>query len=241
MEKPKVSRAWLDDVFKSPPRRNIDRDSKSTTRFPVFCPGQYMPRFAEGLNEFVAMLIQRHLQLLGIVKRFKGQAFALEEIGGPEDRVPDLLVELADESLHVIQCKARRFVTTEVQAKFDQERSLLEAFGFNFHVWTDRDIVGRPTSQSIRLLDRGYQNPPERSVIERIRDDAGTTSTLDKLLLAYGWDDAIGAAAHGAFHFDITKELHEKTTITQHHSIDYARLFFERRPISDGWWSSLST
>lgn len=236
-----VSRAWTDSVFSSSPRRDIDKKSKSTTRFPVFIGDGVPDMYAEGLNEFVALLSIRHLQTLGIVRRFKAQPFALEEIGGPKTRVPDVLVELQDMSLHVVQVKAKRFLTPEVEAAFQDERQILESLGFNYHVWTDRDKTGRPISQSARLLDRGFRNPAPLETFEAIYESATQASRLGELLLEFGWDDTISAAAHQIFHIDITEAIHEESPISARRPAHYESYFFGCRNISHNWWETLST
>lgn len=236
----KVSRPWVDSVFTSPPRRNVNKQSKSTTRYPVRVPAQQVEFYAEGGNEHTAMLVLRHLQQLGLVRRFKGQPFALEEIGGPHDRIPDLLVELPDESLHVIECKSHRFLTDEVKDRFEAERICLNTYDIEFHIWTDRDKVGRPTSQSVRLLDRGFRYPPSPEVMSSIRNRATQVTRLHELLTDFGWDDVMAAAAHCAFHIDIRETIHEETTISPTGPQDYINYFFERRHVPGGWWDSIA-
>lgn len=236
-----VSRSWIESVFTSPPRRDVNKQSKATTRFPVPVPLQNAEMYAEGAHEHTAMLILRHLQQLGHVKRFKGQPLALEEIGGPSNRIPDLLVELPDASLHVIQCKSYRFLTYEVKNRFEEERICLNTYGIQFHIWTDRDKVGRPMSQSVRLLDRGFRYPPGPEVISSIRKLATQVSRLHELLTDFGWDDVMAAAAHCAIHFDIRETIHEETTVSLASPQDYTSYFFARRHVPGGWWDSLAT
>jgi hypothetical protein len=206
------SQGWRDEVFKSPPRRDIDKKSKTTTRIPVWTESGQM--YAEGGNEATALRLLRHLQLLGLVRRFKAQPFCLEEIGGPTGRVPDILVELNHErSLHVVQVKAKRFITDDVQSRFDQEREFLARLGFHFHVWTNRDRLGQPTSMTVQMLDRGYRCPPSDARLNEIGAAAKEATTLAPLLLSFGWDDVIAAAAHCLFHIDCTEEIHENTPV----------------------------
>jgi hypothetical protein len=218
----------------------VNKQSKATTRFPVPVPLQQVEMYAEGAHEHTAMLILRHLQQLGLVNRFKGQPFALEEISGPNNRIPDLLVELPDASLHVIQCKSHRFLTDEVKNRFEEERICLNAYGIQFHIWTDRNKVGRPMSQSVRLLDRGFRYPPEPEVISSIRNRATQVSRLHELLTDFGWDDVIAAAAHCAIHIDIRETIHEETTASLVGPQDYISYFFARRHVPGGWWDSIA-
>lgn len=237
---PKVSRAWREEVFSSPPRRDIARESKATTRLPVIVPMQGCTFYGDGGNEHVALLLLRHLQSIGIVRRFKSQPFYLEELGGPGKLIPDLLVELHDWSLHVIECKSSRFVTDEVKARFAIEEQCLIDLGFRFHIWTNRDKVGRPISSAVRELDRGFKRPPPHETVNQISSSVCSSTTLGDLLVNFGHDDVIGAAAVCAIHFDLRRELHETSAVTLHPSPEYQDYFFESRHVPDGWWESLS-
>ncbi|MBX9871224.1 MAG: Tn7 transposase TnsA N-terminal domain-containing protein [Burkholderiaceae bacterium] len=237
---PEVSRAWREEVFSSPPRRDIARESKATTRLPVLVPMQGCTFYGDGGNEHVALLLLRHLQAIGIVKRFKSQPFYLEELGGPSKLIPDILVELQDSSLHVIECKSSRFVTDAVKERFALERQCLADLGFRFHIWTNRDKVGQPISSTVRELDRGFKRPPPYETVNRITASVSSRTTLGDLLVNFGHDDVIGAAAVCAIHFDLRRQLHETSAITLLPSAEYQDYFFESRHVPDGWWASLS-
>lgn len=239
-QSPKVSRAWREEVFSSPPRRDIARESKATTRLPVLVPMQGCTFYGDGGNEHVALLLLRHFQSIGIVRRFKSQPFYLEELGGPSKLIPDILVELRDSSLHVIECKSNRFVTDEVKERFALEEQCLVGLGFRFHVWTNRDKVGQPISSTVRELDRGFRRPPSSEIVNRISACVCSKTTLGDLLVDFGHDDVIGAAAVCAIHFDLRRKLHETSAVTLLPSAEYQDHFFESRHVPDGWWASLS-
>jgi hypothetical protein len=235
------SRGWRDAVFDSPPRRCVDTQSKSTTRVPVLTHRGW--QHGEGGHETTALMLLDYLQRFGLVRRFKAQAFDLEEIGGPKDRIPDLLVELeqGQPCLHVLQIKSARFITDEVQQKFEVERTLLEGKGIGFHVWTDRDRVSRHTSQTVRMLHRGHLHPAAGDVVQQARAAAQGATTLAPLLRQFGWDDAISAAALGAFHINALEKIHENAPVYLHFPAHiYADLFACRSNVDD-WWEGLAT
>ena len=237
---PRPSEAWLNAVFSSPPRRDIQRQSKTTTRWPHYseCSGSWM--YGEGANEYTALLMLEYFWRLGIVRRFKPQPFVLSEVGGPEERVPDLLVEMADRSLYVIPVKAKRFVTAEVQEKFDQERMLLEPLGFNYLVWTNRDALERPISHTVRHIDAGYRFKPPVSVINAISIKEKTGSrVLGELLDEFGWDDVISAIAQLKIFVNITKEVNENTNLLPSFPAHEYRGLFTRGNADAGWFESL--
>lgn len=235
------SAAWLSDIFNSPPRRDIPLQSKTTTRVPVQVPLLDRVMYGEGGKEATALLLCKHLHQHGFVLRFKAQAFALEEIGGPRGRIPDLLVELDSEpSLHVVQCKAKRFISPEVQERYDEEKAVLESRGFQFHSWTDRDKLANPTSQSTRLLDRGLQNPLTHARLSEIENKSKQAMWLGELLEQFGWDDTIAAAAYGAFFINVTEKIHEKSPILNQFPREKYQLLFAYRPVPRGFWESLA-
>jgi len=233
------SSAWLNEIFGSPPRRDIEHDSKSTTRVPVRFPSTVM--YGEGGHEGTALHLLNHFLRNGLARRVKAQPFSLDEIGGPRGRVPDILVELdIDPPLHIIQCKSKRFITPEVQQKFDEEKEFLEPRGFKFHCWTDRDKLSSPTSQSVRLLDRGLQLPLTHDRLSEIERAASQATHLGELLDQFGWDDAIGAAANDTFYFDITEKIHEQTPLLSHFPRQKYSLLFEHRSVPRGFWNALA-
>ncbi|MFP8780177.1 hypothetical protein [Hydrogenophaga sp. RWCD_12] len=234
------SLGWRDAIFGSAPRRCVATQSKSTTRLPILTPSGW--QYAEGGHEATALLLLSYLQRFGVVKRFKAQPFSLEEIGGPEDRIPDVLVELAtgESTLHVIQVKSQRFITEEVKERFDIESAFLEQVGIGYHVWTDRGHLSSNTSHTVRMLDRGFRHPASRERIEQVRGFAASQTTLAPLLSEFGWDDAISAASYGAFHINVTEKIHENTPICHcFPSEKYLHLFGGRHAALD-WWESVA-
>ena len=234
------SRAWRDSIFGSAPRRCVAKQSKSTTRIPVRTESGW--QYAEGGHEATALLLLRHLQLFGVVKRFKSQPFSLEELGGPKDRIPDVLVELegGSRTLHIVQIKSKRFISEEVQQRFDVEREFLESKGFGYHLWTDHDRLSRHTSHSVRMLDRGFRHRVSTEVANRIHAAAQDATTLEPLLLEFGWDDTISAASLGVFHLHILEKIHENSPVYLHFPHHLYADLFARRNVAQDWWEGLA-
>lgn len=233
------SRAWLSEIFNSPPRRDIEHRSKSTTRVPIQFPSTVM--YAEGGHEATALHLFNHFLRNGLALRVKPQPLCLDEIGGPTGRIPDILVEMDfDPPLHIIQCKSKRFITPEVQQKLDEEKEFLEPRGFKFHCWTDRDKLSNPTSQSIRLLNRALLLPLTHARLSEIEDVACQASHLGELLDQFGWDDALAAAANGAFYFNIAEKINEQTPLLSRFPRQNYELFFKQRSVRHGFWNALA-
>jgi hypothetical protein len=229
--------AWRRDIFNSPERIDVEKHGKSTTRYPVSVAWSGRIVHASG-HERIALLLLEHLWAEGLVKRWKSQPLNLQEIGGP-CAVPDILVELRSRELHVIEVKAQRFLTTEVQAGFDLQRAFLQGKGFGFHVWTNANVLSSETSHTVSELERGRNYPAEREVVDEIKTAASGCAKLGELTERFGWDDTLSAAAQLAFHFDITKPIHEETHLLRNHSAAYYDHLFARRDAPRSWWDSL--
>lgn len=234
------SEAWRQEVFGSKPRLDIEKTGKSTTRNPVMVGWVGEVQYVSGGHERVAALILEQLWVEGYVRRWKPQPLNLVELGGP-DIIPDFLVELVDRTLHVIEVKAKRFVTSEVDDRFALEEAFLKPKGFGFLLWTNADVLSSSTSHTVAEIERGRRFPAPPEVVSEIGQKAASLQTVGELLDLYSWDDVLSAVAQQAFHIDITKAIHEETPILRNHSSScYGRLF-ARRDAPASWWDSLAT
>ncbi len=196
--KPGPSKARRQEIFDSPERIDVAKRGTTSTRFPVVMEREKRIVYAWGGYERAALLLVEHLWREKLVSRWKSQPFNLAEFDGP-NAVPDLLVELASGELHVIQVRAKRFLTPEVQHKYDVEREFLEPLGFRCHVWTNHDVLAPKTSHTVAELDRGRMFPAPATTIREIAQAAKSAPVLGDLLKKYPWDDVISAASHLAF------------------------------------------
>ena len=234
------SEAWRQEIFSSPPRIDIQKNGKSTTRHPVSVGWTGQDTYVSGGHERVAALLMEALWAVGYVRRWKPQPLNLMEIDGP-DITPDFLCELHDRTLHVIEVKAKRFVSPEIDEKFMLEKALLNPKAINFLLWTNADALSSATSHTVSELERcrRYSSPPE--IVNEIRLKAGSLQTLGQLLEQYSWDDVLSAAAQQAFHFDFTKQIHEKTPLLRNYSHSRYDYLFARRDAAASWWDSLGS
>jgi len=230
--------AWRQDVFRRPECIDVEKCGTTTTRYPVFMERKKRLVIAWGGHMRVAMLLLEHLWREQLVTRWKSLPFDIAELGGPKG-VPDLLVELDSGELHVIQVRAKRFLTEEAQQKYQREREFLEPLGFRFHVWTNKDVLSSRTSHTVAELDRGRMFPAPAVTLEAIRQAALSAKCLGELFDQFGWDDVLSAAALLSFHFDITEPIHENTPILRLHSASHYRHLFETRDAAQAWWDAL--
>lgn len=160
------------------------------------------------------MLLLEALLRQGYVKRYKSQAFLLDEIGGPPKRVPDFLVELWDERVIVIQIKAERFLTDLVKAKLETERLFLLDHGFEFLCWTDKNVLTSSLYKNLLQLDREWRNPMESIVLRELQEFAAGFKTLGDLLGQYTWEEVISAIATQKIFASHLESFDEKTPYT---------------------------
>lgn len=232
------SEAWRREVFNSPPRVDVEATARATTRSPVNAGWSAKEWWANGGHERTAMLMVEHLWVTGHVKRWKPQPLLLTELGGP-NLLPDLLIELQSRELHVVECKAKRFITPEVQQKFDVEREFLEALGISFHVWTNHDWLSSKQSHTAAELERGRTYPASPERLREIGEAASSARCIGDLTDRFGWDDVLSAAAHAQFHFNFLEPVDELTPIHLSPSSRYCDDLFARRHASGSWWHRL--
>lgn len=205
------SRAWLQAVFDSSPRRDVESECKSTTRYPNLSSGSAQELHAEGWYEDRALLLLEEFKREGYVKRYKPQAFLLEEIGGPPKRVPDFLVELWDGRVIVIQVKTERFLSDLVKAKLETERLFLLDHGFEFLCWTDKNVLTNSLYKNLLQLDREWRNPMDSNLLSRLQQFASGSKTLGDLLGPYNWEEVISAIATQKLFVSHLESYDEKT------------------------------
>lgn len=236
------SMAWRREVFESEPVRDVKRITKSTSVVPTNVKSLKRIAYGEGGIEGSALKLIEFLHINGYVSRVKEQAFYMHEIGGPKDHVPDVLVELAaDKSLHIIQCKAKRFMTPEVMGNFQVEKDFVLAKGFKFHIWDDRTILTNDMSNSVRVFERGLGLPISNELLEQIETFSKGAPTFESLLKKYGMDNCQAALARGAFFLNLMKKIDEKSTVTNHFSSSYYQHLFEDRTVPTRWWDTLTS
>lgn len=220
------SQAWLRAVFESPPRRDVNRVCKSTTRYPHFAKCIEQLLYAEGGNENAAMLLFEQLWREGYVSRYKTQPFMLEEIGGPAKRVPDFLVELFDGRIYVVQIKAERFCTDPVKTTLDIDRVFLIDHGFEHLLWTDKSVLSYGLKTNMLRLDLAARHPPEKQILDDMQMAAQQAKTLGDLQPKFDWEEIMAAIATQKIYVPHSESYHEKTPLSLAPSFAEAELLF---------------
>lgn len=238
--------AFVEKTFQCPPVREVKGRSRPTQRYVFQDPIDRELIWAEGGNELTAALILTYLKSQGLVRRFKLQPFRLAEIDETLNGVPDILVELNDFSIYVVEVKAHKFITVEVNEKLQRIKEGLNAQGINYLLWTDTDNFGktnklnRTISENVKTYHRGLAIEIADEVLDSIRKMVhAAPSTLKELHAKYGWDTSIAAWSRGAFDLDIKKQIDENAVLQTTVNRKICDYFFETNEVVGTWWSAL--
>jgi len=241
------SQAWRERIFNLPPCREIKGRSRPTQRFAFESDCNKNILYAEGGNELTAMLLFEHLWRVGYVVRYKPQPLNLLTIGGP-DAIPDFLVELSTDELHIVEVKSGRFVTESVLNRFEMHRSFLKDVGIAHHLWTDTDPrnrtnkLNRETWHAVRHVYRGRSFELDASTRARLEVYRATgIQRLGELMGAnlFSWDQLVAAIHQRILHIDITRAINENTKVLPTISVSYYQYLFKDGDASASWWDSL--
>ena len=135
---------FFENAFATEPVREVKGKSRPTQRFSQKNPLENLKQiWAEGGNEHTAVLLLIHLEVLGIVRRFKLQPFNISDLDETLEGVPDILVEMKNGRFYVIEAKARRYITVEVNEKLNQIDECMKSLGIDYLLWNDKDKYGR--------------------------------------------------------------------------------------------------
>jgi hypothetical protein len=249
-KKEQKNKDWIDGfvekAFGAPEVRAVKGRSRPTQRYVFKDPLNRQLIWAEGGNELNAALVLMYMKSMGMVRRFKLQPFHFKDIDETLSGVPDILVELNDGTIYVIEVKARRYITDEVNEKLQRIKTNLNLLGIHYLLWTDADKFGktnklnRSLSENVRTVHRGRSIEISDEQLKSIEEmvHAGPTCLKD-IHQQYGWDLTTAAWARGAFYIDLQKPIDENSPlkkVTAQKVIDY---FFEKNEVVGTWWSSL--
>ena len=235
-------RNWVDSVFDSLPRRAVEGRSRPTQRYFNFCRSSNQIVYAEGGNEQTALLMLEHFWRINFVRRFKFQPFCLNELNFASRAVPDILVELSDGSLHVIQIKSAKYLTSDVLRELSDIGKIISAHGFSYHTWTDRDKLNRDTWHNARNIGRGCAftvSVQERTLLrEAVKRGPITLKSL-VTSTDFSQDQVFAGLAEAIIHIDITRKIDENSQIHASLPESYYSFLFEKRHGDGGWWHNL--
>jgi len=240
---------YFENAFATKPVRKVKGKSRPTQRYLLINHFENNKEiWAEGGNELTAVLLLMHLQSLGVVRRFKFQPFNFYDLDEALEGVPDILVEMSNGRFYVVEVKARRYITAEVNEKLNQIDESLKSLGIDYLLWTDKDKYGRTNKlnqnvwRNVRTIHRGWLIGISRELVQCIFEKVKSEPiTFSDLFGEFGWDLCIAAWARGAFHLKIQKEFDEKKILSPRYSSLDTAFFFSKNAIVGSWWGSLES
>lgn len=234
------SQEWADGVFSIPPVRNVNGKSRGTALFAS--KHNRKPVYAEGGNENVATYMLEYLQIIGVVSRWKSQPFFWQRAESEKERVPDFLVELQDRTRVVIQVKAERFLTPEVQRSFDDEREKCAGAGMLHIVWTDKaPLNGNARDLFLKIrMARATTVESERLVnlVEFVRK-FGQVSFPDLIEANHAPYLVPVAIRRGELFVNLKEKLDERSIISTSPITDGRGFLLQSGFDAQSWWNSL--
>jgi hypothetical protein len=230
---------WADDVFGSGLVGSGLHRSRMSHRHQMHLNGDYLP--TEGYENLAACILD-FLKKQGTVSRWKAQPFSWLITPDGGWKVPDFLVELqADLLLVVLQIKSKRFLTAEVDAEHQLERSLGEPRGVRHAVWTDE----KPLDTAARNLFfhvRKARNVKATEEVDKLVEEVHRLGRVSALDLAHlGHDPALIplAVSRNAVHIDFMRKLDADTLVCSTPVLDGRELLLGGWNRSTHWWDSL--
>ena len=204
--------------------------------------------FCEGGNEATAALLLEHLTRRGIVRRYKLQPFSLSEIDPSNKGIPDLIVELADRRIIVVEVKARRYLTSDVQDQCEVNKTLLASMGLQYKLWLDKDPLRMADKlnsivwSNVRFLHRGNGQPFDEVKAGWITNQVQKgVCTLGDLMSSgeLDWDSLMAAVARGIIHLNPNEVFDERATLYTTYPARWWQHLFGDGPVLATWWDSL--
>jgi hypothetical protein len=230
---------WLDAVWSSPPVRDLSRLRTFTQRQSTRV--DRVDNWTEG-TEGVAVYALEYLQQIGVVRRFKPQACHIPVPDGSMF-IPDFLVERGwDGAVGVLELKAARYLTPEVQEKFRFRAALCQEHGLFHMVWTDKfPLTPGMKSTLFRIRQaRSVEPPPDEydAFCSFLRERRIITA-LDVARAGHSPSLIPIAVRRGDAHVDFTKAIDEHTLVRTAPVIDGRQFFMGSGFDPEGWWNSL--
>lgn len=242
----RITKNWLNEVFNSPPAREVRGRSRWTHRFALRSDLMQTTHYVEGMWEFHAALVLEHLGRVGCIRRYKPQAFDMALLDGRAKSVPDFLVEDSNGEAVVIEIKTYRYLSPQVLQGLQQNEDVLKRAGIRPLLWTDVDPdqrwnkLTRDTIHTIRHVTRGLGIQLTDTQHQQIRSSVFEDTTFGSLLKSFSWDELTACIAATHLHIDIRGPLNEETRVLKNHPNVVNHHFLGTGDAATKWWDSLS-
>jgi hypothetical protein len=237
------SPAWVEEVFATPPVRQLKGRSKPTQFHQMWSVHLGRHIGAQGRNELNCALMLEHLCNLGLIIRFKEQPFrtSVQEFGA--EIVPDYIAQGNRGELYVIEAKSARYITVEVAATHNRNRDAFRQKGITYLVWSDKNPFTKSVRHALLEMFR-HRLAVIRTQIEELCEalEPLRAQTFEVLFKKNFDRSTIFAAAwNGDVFFDLKQEFGPYTKISLDPISNLKEIVLDARRAGGRWWDTLSS
>ena len=230
---------WIEEVFASPPARDVQGRSRPTTRFHVSAGGN---EAVEGKTASLSRLVLSSAINCGLIKRYKFEPCALCKETHGVDAIPDILFEHADNRRFFVEAKAERHLARP--ADIEKARAVAacaQEAGINYLFWTDLWPLVKPLGRILRSSRRcGTASVPAQQVENLVQRVDRGDAHWDELRDAGIFRDAIlHAFWTGRVHLNLFEDPCDKTIVSSNIATRSFDTLLGAGINSHEWWYDL--
>lgn len=236
------SRPWLDHVFTAEPARKVKGRTRWTHRHATWVGALRRLAYVESRTELIGLLALEYLHRIGQVRRFKEQPFTTTKDEFGCEYTPDFCAEHANGSVYVIEVKAARFITRQVEDELEQRQAQFADQGLQYLLWTDMSPLNTALRHNLLRLRRASTEDIRSSDLDSLVDTLQHSAALPvSTLYQRNFDlDLIACAAwQGRVFYPMHEALDARTRVTVCPSPALAETLFAASPDTESWWNSL--
>lgn len=240
--KPMGDRQWIEYVFGTGPARRTKGRTKHTQHHQKFLPEFGWYEGTQGRREAHGLLALQYLRRLGLIKRFKSQAFKTDQDEFGSEIYPDFALELPNNAICPVEVKNKRFLTRDIQFILDENRKNFANFDLKYIVWTDDRPFRHCTRHHLLNMSKSAGEHIPKDEIDELVALVEEERAVDlAALYDRGFDlSAIYFAAwHGLLFFPLMQPWAPTSQITATRRESLESIFLESKPLLDEWWNSL--
>jgi hypothetical protein len=194
-------------------------------------------------HERVALYVLEHLFLIGFLTSIKSQPFCWLLPGASKLRWPDFLVQARDGRLYLIEVKAHRYITREIEERFERTRRTCAQYGVTLLVWSEQTFLTRPIRNLFTALRRARSTEIDPDVIDELVacvQLAGGQVVLGGLL-DQGQEPAtvLKAVRLNRLHISLSETLHVNSSVSLHPIDDPQVFILDRGYHASSWWRAM--
>ena len=236
------SNAWVEAVYQSGPARETEGRSRPTHRYFGAADTDIDDVVMEGRNEYIAYLLLCVLRNSGIVSRFKGQPFRLDEECHGVYAYPDFMFDLVDGRRFVLEVKSNRFIDEKEKVQLEAVNAAFTDTSINYLLWTDKWPLHRPVIHAMNHLRRAHrQSYPDdhlQSIRQAVQRGPRTMRELRTETPKFHFDEVLAAAYRGRVFLNIFQKIDDYTKVTYAPDLKMIELLFQTRVQGAKGWDA---